>query len=116
MRISGSLTFLDASVGGYNLENNDRMNIVESAKQTTCSTAEILNIKCGSAARVERATCIARTAQVLCIEGLDWFITPERYAIHFYVRKRTGFFANASPLTNFITGTDCDRFYQKSKV
>ena len=72
MRISGSLTFLDASVGGYNLQNNDRMNIVESAKQTTCSTAEILNIKCGSAARVERATCIARTAQVLCIEGLDW--------------------------------------------
>lgn len=116
MRVSGSLTFLDASVGGYNLENNEGMNIVESAKQTTCSTAAILNIKCRSAARVERATCIARTAQVLCIEGLDWFITPEHNAIHFYVRKRTGFFANASPLTNLITGTDCDRFYQKSKV
>ena len=43
-------------------------------------------------------------------------LTPERYAVHFYVRKGTGFFANASPLTNFITGTDCDRFYQKSKV
>ena len=23
MRVSGSLTFLDASVGGYNLENNE---------------------------------------------------------------------------------------------
>ena len=33
MRVSGSLTFLDASVGGYNLENNERMNIVESAKR-----------------------------------------------------------------------------------
>ena len=33
MRVSGSLTFLDASVGGYNLENNERMNIVESANR-----------------------------------------------------------------------------------
>lgn len=33
MRISGSLTFLDASVGGYNLETNERMNIVESANR-----------------------------------------------------------------------------------
>ena len=72
-------------------------------------------ISCTSWARAERATCIARAAQVLCIEGIDWFITPERYVVHFYVRKRTGSFANASPLTTFITGTDYDRLYQKSK-
>ena len=64
MRVSGSLTFLDASVGGYNLENNERMNIVESAKQATCSTAEILNIKFGSAARVEQELSVPRALHV----------------------------------------------------
>ena len=64
MRVSGSLTFLDASVGGYNLENNERMNIVLSAKQATCSTAEILNIKSGSAARVERNLSVPRALHV----------------------------------------------------
>ena len=37
MRVSGSLTFLDASVGGYNLENNERMNEVEGENQAKCS-------------------------------------------------------------------------------
>ena len=64
MRVSGSLAFLDASVGGYNLENNERMNIVLSAKQATCSTAEILNIKSGSAARVERNLSVPRALHV----------------------------------------------------
>ena len=64
MRVSGSLTFLDASVGSYNLENNERMNIVLTAKQTTCSTAEILNIKFGSAARVEQELSMPRASHV----------------------------------------------------
>lgn len=64
MRVAGSLTFLDAPVGGYNLENNERMNIGESAKQTTCSTAEILNIKFGSAARVEQELSVPLASHV----------------------------------------------------
>lgn len=64
MRVSSSLTFLDASVGGYNLENNEIMNMVLSVKQATCSTAEILNIKFGSTARVEQELSVPRALHV----------------------------------------------------
>ena len=65
------------------------MNIVESAKQATCSTAEILNIKSGSAARVEQELSVPRASQVLCIEGLDWFIRLSSDAVLFHLPNLT---------------------------